>query len=375
MEELKGTTSEIRKLNKNRIFELIYEKGQVSRQDIAVELSLSLPTVNQNLKELFEDNLVTYAGNFESTGGRKPQIITIKEDARVAIGLSITRNSIRTVAVDLWGRVLFYKKAPYSFSNREEYGKKLKALADDYVDKYKISKSSILGVGIAVPGVFQADFHSVRMAPSLGREAFPTEMLIKHLNCPYVVDNDANAGMFAERWNQKDKTDVAYLLVEKGVGGAMYFHDQIYKGANGRAGEFGHMTIAADGMPCRCGRQGCLEAYISTARITDDLNCQLEEFFQGLDDGNIEYERIWEDYLHYLCLGISNLRINFDCDVMLGGLITQYMDKYEERIRRTLTDMSPFENSADYFKLAKYRSSAPAAGVALQLVKTFIESV
>lgn len=375
MEEVKGTTSEIRKLNKNRIFELIYEKGHVSRQDIATELSLSLPTVNQNLKELFEEKLTAYAGNYESTGGRKPQIITIQNDARAAVGLSITKNSVRIAAVDLWGKVMFYEKLRYGFSNGEEYGKKLKCLVDECMDKYGLKRERILGVGIAVPGVFQSDLHSVRMAPSLGKDAFPTEMLIKHLDYPFVVDNDANAGMFAERWKQKDKTDVAYLLVEKGVGGAMYFHEQIYKGVNGRAGEFGHMTIAADGKACRCGRRGCLEAYISTARITDDLGCQLEDFFQGLDDGNKEYKRIWEEYVHYLCVGISNLRINFDCDVIIGGLITQYIEKYEEKIRGLLKEMSPFENSADYFKLAKYRSSAPAVGVALQLIKGFIESV
>ena len=66
----KLTNTDVKKLNKNRIFRLIYNSDKISRQEIADQLGLSLPTVNQNLKMLMEDGLIEYVGNFTSTGGR-----------------------------------------------------------------------------------------------------------------------------------------------------------------------------------------------------------------------------------------------------------------------------------------------------------------
>ena len=76
----KITTTDVKRYNKNRIFQLIYTTGKISRQEIADVLQLSLPTVNQNLKILFEKNLLIYEGNFESTGGRKAQAIQSIEE-------------------------------------------------------------------------------------------------------------------------------------------------------------------------------------------------------------------------------------------------------------------------------------------------------
>ena len=74
----KITTTDVKRLNKNRIFRLIHYTDKISRQEIAEILQLSLPTVNQNLKLLTNDGLIEFEGNFESTGGRKAQAIIVK---------------------------------------------------------------------------------------------------------------------------------------------------------------------------------------------------------------------------------------------------------------------------------------------------------
>ena len=78
----KLTNTDVKKLNKNRIFRLIYNSDKISRQEIADRLGLSLPTVNQNLKMLMEDGLIEYVGNFTSTGGSRAQAISISNNAR-----------------------------------------------------------------------------------------------------------------------------------------------------------------------------------------------------------------------------------------------------------------------------------------------------
>ena len=103
----KLTNTDVKKLNKNRIFRLIYNSDKISRQEIADRLGLSLPTVNQNLKMLMEDGLIEYVGNFTSTGGRRAQAITISNNARKAISVNIKADYINVDVVGLKGQIIY----------------------------------------------------------------------------------------------------------------------------------------------------------------------------------------------------------------------------------------------------------------------------
>ncbi|MGB8450717.1 MAG: ROK family transcriptional regulator [Anaerocolumna sp.] len=371
----KITSIEVKKMNKNRIYKLIYNSKEIARQELASRLSLSLPTVNQNLKELTEEGLIEYGGNFQSTGGRKAQVITPINDARITIGMEIRRNHVSVLAIDLYGTVLDYEKYLKTFSEVDEYSRYLGYLVNNIIEHNHFEKSKILGAGIAVPGVFDQEKDYIIKAPPLAANMYPIVKLIRAINYPCIVDNDANAGAFTELWNNSKGEDKAYLSVGKGVGGCIIKKDELYKGHHHRAGEFGHMTISPNGRLCNCGQKGCLEAYISTARISDDLGCQIEDFFSELVVGNKKYLRIWDEYLEYLCMGINNIYMVYDSDVVLGGVLAQYLDPYLGDIRKRLADRNFFEKSGEYFKLTHYQSRATAIGAALQLVNKFIEAI
>lgn len=369
------TSIEVKKINKNHIYRLIYNSREIARQDIASLLSLSLPTVNQNLKELTEEGFIEYGGNFQSTGGRKAQAIKPVRDAGISIGMEIRRNHVSILAIDLYGTVLDYEKYLKTFSEEEEYSRYLGYLVHNIIEHNHFDKSKILGAGIAVPGVFDQDKEYIIKAPSLEVNQYPLSKLTQAIDYPCIVDNDANAGAFTELWTSPQEEDKAYLSVGKGVGGCIIKKKEIYKGHHHRAGEFGHMTVSPGGRLCNCGQQGCLEAYISTARISEDLGCQIEDFFSELDSGNEAYLKIWNEYLEYLCIGINNIYMVYDSDVVLGGVLTQYLGPYLEEIKKRLAQRNFFEKSGEYFKLTQYQSRATAIGAALQLVSRFIEEI
>lgn len=369
----KNIGSSIRQMNKSRIYHMIYNRDGVSRQDLASQLDLSLPTVNQNLKQLLEEGLIAYEGSFASTGGRKAQTIVLNPDAKLSIGMYLTKNTMRIVLLSLKGETRVYEKIKIPFAPTQEYGQAAAEHTYRIVKKYGGRKSSLLGVGIAVPGTLNDKQQDVT-APSLCPHPFPASLLTKHFSCRTILENDANAGGYAEL--QKPAADPAvYLSVEKGVGGAFLWNNNIYRGKHHHSGEFGHMKVASQGKICRCGQRGCLEAYISTAVLSDDLGCQLEEFFDRLKEGEELYQEIWKEYLDCLCSGIHNIYMCYDCDVILGGAITQYLDDYEESIRGRLSGLNFYEKNADYFRLSKYRSNAPAVGAALQQIEYFLEKM
>lgn len=368
--------SSIKQMNKSRIYHMIYKGDGVSRQDIASQLDLSLPTVNQNLKQLLEEELIAYEGTFASTGGRKAQTIVINPDARMSVGMYLTKNTMRIVLLNLKGETRVYEKIKIPFAPTQEYGQAAAENAYRIVKKYGGNQSSLLGVGIVVPGIFDDKMQNVT-APSLCTHSFPASFLTGHFSCPTIFENDANAGGYAELQKQPELAagPAVYLSVEKGVGGAFFWNNSIYRGKHHHSGEFGHMKMESRGKICRCGQRGCLEAYISTAVLSDDLDCQLEEFFGRLKKEDKRYQEIWKAYLTYLCSGIHNIYMCYDCDVILGGAITQYLDEHEESIRRKLASLNPYEKNADYFRLSKYRSNAPAVGAALQQTDRFLEKM
>lgn len=397
MEKL--TTSQVKVINKNRIYRLIYESGEISRQEIVQQLSLSLPTVNQNLKELQEEMLIRYTGSFQSTGGRKAQVIVPITDAKVAVGIDIRKHNIKVLLIDLRGKILDYEKYSKSFEATVEYGKYLNYLAENIIKHNGISEAKVLGVGIAIPGIFSQGAEEIVKAPSLGVQGFSLSCFYKAMKYPCMIDNDANSGAFTELWNNISKENGkfdssmevqstnrnmaqksvenhrVYISVEKGIGGCIITKDGLYRGLHHRAGEFGHMTIVPGGKPCNCGKRGCLEAYVSVSRLSDDLNCQIEDFFVELENGNTEYADIWEEYLKFLCLGINNIYMMYDSEIILGGLLTQYLQPYMEDIKKRLVAYNAFEETGEYFKLTKYQSKATAVGVALQHVSKFIGEI
>ena len=369
------TAIELKKINRNRIFRLIYDKKEISRRDIALELSLSLPTVKQNLQELDEIGLIDYAGNFRSTGGRKAQAIIPKVDARITIGIEISKYYIRILAIDLTGKVIDYEKYIKTFSVEEEYGRNLGYLINNMIEHNQFEKKNILGVGIAVAGVFDAEREFIIKAPSLDVNRYPMKNLVKFIDYPYSIDNDANSGAFVELWNHLQGESRVYLTVGKGVGGCLIRNDEIVRGKHHRAGEFGHMTLFPDGKLCNCGQRGCLEAYISIERLSDDLNCQVEDFFSELTANNTKHQKIWQEYKEYLCIGINNIYMVYDENIVLGGVLTQYLEPYMETIRTRLSQLNSFEPNGAYLKITKHHSRVMAVGAALQLVSSFIDSV
>jgi glucokinase len=89
------------------------------------------------------------------------------------------------------------------------------------------------------------------------------------LKLPTELDNDANCAIFGEWWRgaAQGVDHVVGLTIGTGIGGGIVLGGEIYHGASDVAGEIGHMTIEANGRPCKCGNQGCLEAYASGPAI------------------------------------------------------------------------------------------------------------
>lgn len=372
----KLTNTDVKKLNKNRIFRLIYNSDKISRQEIADQLGLSLPTVNQNLKMLMEDELIEYVGNFTSTGGRRAQAITINNNARKAISMNIKADYINVDVVGLKGQIIYSMAVKAHFSKSSAYIEKLTDAVRHAVDYVGADADDILGVGITVPGILDDEKQILISAPPLKAKNYDFTKLISAIDYPVVVMNDARAEAYADHWfNGKSEDEKIYIMLGEGVGGAYINASAIRNGVHNRGGEFGHMVIHPGGKQCLCGKKGCLEAYVSEKVLSSELNTSLEDFFAQAEKGKPDYVDMLEEYIDNLALGINNIYTMMDCDIVLGGTVAPYIKRYEDRIKECLVNDYSFDTDADYLKISDGGGGKSGLGAALSFVARFIDGV
>lgn len=228
---------------------------------------------------------------------------------------------------------------------------------------------ALVGVGSAGSVEFR---HDTVSASNLGWEGVKLrQMLTERLGVPVWVDNDAQAAAMAE-WHDgvcQGAQCALYLTLGTGIGGAMIVNGQPYRGPNNLGAEFGHMIIHPNGPRCACGRRGCLEYYASATGMRRMAHGQSAyAVVQSAKAGNIKNLSIFERYVRELCLGLNNLIMIFDPEVIvLGGGVSGAGDFLADACQKELERI--FADTTDplycQVKIAKHQNDAGMLGAAL----------
>lgn len=394
---------EVKKNNKSKVFRYIYHTDGITRQMIADRIGISLPTVNSNLMELMDEGLIKYYDCAESTGGRKPQNIVADSDYAFVVSVNIKMDFVFIKLIDFKGEIRDEVKIDINFADSVEYDDVLVKNVKEIVEKNKADITKILGTAISIPGVFERSGDIVIEAPTLSIKNYSVKRLTELMSYkPVVIDNDAKAGAYTEIWHRKrrrlkkapeeGKPDYllnsvmpyggiqihglrSYLLLDKGIGGAIIQGDACYKGRNNRAGEFGHMQLVHDGKLCGCGRKGCVEAYISTDRLSKDFNMELKDFFEAVKKGNQKYIDALNQYLQYLVQTIVMIYTIFDSPITVGGQICEYLVDYRNEINKMIGHMDGFKTTDVVMRMSYDKKVYAIDGIALKILDDFIANV
>jgi glucokinase len=246
-------------------------------------------------------------------------------------------------------------------------------------------------VGVGVPGLVGRD-GVLWAAPNLdGVAHFPVgPLLSERLGVPVAVDSDATCATVAE-WRLgagRGVDDLVLVTLGTGIGGGLVLGGAVQRGANGFAGEFGHMVVDPGGPPCPCGRRGCWERYASgsglamlarTAAVGGRLRSVVADA-GGADDvrgehvqaaaraGDDEALAVIDDFGRWVALGLVNLTNALDpaCFVLGGGL-ARGADLYLEPISRWYRELlyQPDLRPLPRLEFARFGPLAGAVGAAL----------
>lgn len=371
------TTIEVKRINRSKVYQMIYEKRSISKQDLAQELHMGLTTVTQNLKALEEDGWIHRTGYYESTGGRKAQAIEIVPNARTTIGVFILKRSILLVAVDLYSNVMQQKTVTETFSATETYYQFLGKEVMRFANHVESNPDKISGVGIAIQGILSPDRSKIQYGKLLQHTGLNTADLTRYIPYPCFTEHDSKAAAFAEIWNQPQLSDAVVFLLNKNLGSALVIHGEVHQGKSMHSGTIEHMCIVPNGTPCYCGGKGCLETYCSAESLQSQIHGNsFESFFQSVRENEPKSKAIWEMYLSKLAAAIQNVNTVIDSDVILSGFLVPYLTEADlEFLKQKITEPPFFAERDITIQLGKHGEFAPAIGAALPFVKRIIDEI
>lgn len=364
------------------VFRYLYRAGaDVTKQEAADECGLSLPTVYQAFSLLEEQGLIESGDNRTSTGGRRAQTFRVSRRT-AAIGVSLTGHSVRGVACDLYGnRVgeLSLKEPLPAERSAATLATSIRDMATELEALLSKDGVEVVGLGIAVPSAI--DPQTGRLLNTrvlqLGEAEVHADDLTAGLNHPAAVFNDANCGAFSQVFPDAGEQSLAYLSLERGVGGGLVINGKPFGGPRGTCGEFGHIRIEPGpaGKKCSCGKTGCLEAYCSSDVLSDEQGCTLDEFFSAAKAGDAKALAALDGYIAHLAQGICAIHTALGVDVALGGEMASYLEPWFDRIAEAERAVDPFPTAEPCILRAKHPHHGVPVGAAQLMAARFIESV
>lgn len=250
------------------LLQLIRRPGGITRAQLVAESGLARATVTQRVDELMARGLVRMGSEAFSTGGRPATTLELDPDAGCVLAVDLGARHGRVALCDLAGTrraeaaaELDIREGPEPVLDWVEHR------SEELLARVDAAPTALVGIGVGVPGPVEfASGRPVRPPIMPGWDGYDIPgRLAGERRIPVLVDNDVNIMALGEQRTSWPTTD--YLLFVKaatGIGCGIIVHGAVYRGAQGAAGDIGHMQLAGhDDVVCECGNVGCLEAVAS----------------------------------------------------------------------------------------------------------------
>ena len=374
MKEKGLTTITLKKINRNKVYQYIYQQRETSKLQIVSDLQMGLSTVSQNLNELENDGLICRNGYFESTGGRKAQIIRIVEDYRISIGLGILKDMFHIVAVNLYGDSIASETICLPYENSDAYYSTLAENVERFIQDHQYLPEKIEGISIATQGIISPDGTAVTYGNIMGNTKMQLSDFTSRLPYPCQLEHDSKAAADLELWNHPHFDSALIFLLNQNLGGAIITSHSVHQGAHMRSGLFEHICIDPEGPICYCGNRGCLETYCSANALKAAANMPINEFFNILHNTQAPtLSQIWQSYLDHLAFAIRNLNLVIDCPVIISGYLAPYFKETDLLyLLKKINEHSLFQMGRDQISVGEHGQYTPAIGASLYYVKQFL---
>lgn len=278
--------------NTMSLLEILREHGAVSRVELARKLNCDGTTITRITRDLIGKGLLKTLGLADSTGGRPRELIELNADWKHAIGIGLDPDFIIGTIVDLRGKVLVREQIFLGETKaKKEFVNALALITERLLSS--CDRDKLLGIAVAAFGTFSGKEKILEKTagfPELEKFDINQFFESRYSITPEIIDISISKILY-EIWFGKHGTRGNFLLITAGTGiGCVTAIDgKVVFSKYSHAGEFGHSIYQPDGIPCACGRKGCLETLCS-------INAILRKAREKLKKKNLKFQDIIKFY-------------------------------------------------------------------------------
>ena len=324
--------------NRLVILRCVRYEGPISRVDLQKKTRLSWGTISSSTRDLLDSGILTEIGAVTTDMGRRPVELDLNGAGNFVLGLQLGSALVRSELMNIKGCTIAELDVPVNARGTSaEILSCLIETAHRLLRQQRVRRSSLLGIGIAVPGAVDFSTGMSLYAPQHPnwKNVALKERFEKEFSVPCFIDHSYNCFSLSEQLFGLGKGLQSFIcvLIGTGVAAGIVLGGEVYRGANGLAGEFGHTCIEENGLLCACGNHGCIEAYISGPALAAAAAKELgaagagitaERLFLAAQQGNAVALGVFARMGSILGIGIANLINIFNPQtVILGGFVCQ----------------------------------------------------
>ncbi|WP_327358613.1 ROK family transcriptional regulator [Streptomyces sp. NBC_01304] len=258
------------------VLALISTGAAATRADVARLTGLARSTASQRVDALIAHGFVDEDNaDGGSTGGRPPRRLRLRTREHAVAGVDLGASHCRVALMDIGGEILALREDPLSIADGPEavLGHVERTL-DGLLKETGRERGALQSIGVGVPGPVEFSTGRPVDPPIMpGWHQYPIpEFFAERFGVRALVDNDVNVMALAEQRRAfPDTRYLLYIKVGTGIGCGIVADGRLHRGAQGSAGDIGHIRVGDEEAPCRCGNTGCLEAVAGGAALARRL--------------------------------------------------------------------------------------------------------
>jgi len=389
------TIRDVSRANRSRVLRELYFRGPSSRSRLTRDTGLSQATVANIVNQFATEGIVLEAGLDEPQVGRPSAILKVNPSYGCFVGVDLGDTQVQVELFDL--TLAKATAVVYPLRERKNEPSTVVDLMVRGVRQVQaeagVADEQVLGIGVGVPGIVERAGELSAHVPSWGWQEAPLmAMLAEQLTIPIFIDNGAKAMAQAEMWFGAGRGfhHLAVVLIGTGVGAGLVADGAVFRGVTNSAGEWGHTIIERGGRLCRCGRKGCLEAYVGAPGIiarlleaepdspvvdpTDDMQT-IAAILEAAKAGDSAVAAVLGETAELLGEGIANLVNVFNPEIVVfGGWVGVRLGPYLLPTVRQAVESSALRApiKAVQIALGQLKDDAVAMGAATLALEVFL---
>jgi predicted NBD/HSP70 family sugar kinase len=345
-----GTLGWLRHRNRERVVEVLRERGRISQAEIARVTGLSRTTVHTLVSGLKDSGLVheVEARVPDVRGGRPPVLLALRDSSLAVVGIDFGLSHVQVAVADLVHNLLAERRCDLDVDHHAKEALEAAArMVGEVLTEAGLERKSVIGAGIGIPAPVDRTRNttgSSTILPGWTGLRIASDMRDR-LGMPVEIENDANLGALAEMtWGAaRECSNFAYIKASTGIGAGLVIDGRLLRGASGTAGEIGHTTLDESGALCYCGNRGCLETVASGPAIiqlvgpVDGEVPSLSRIVELAIAGDLRCHRAISDAGREIGVAVAGLCNLMNPErVIVGGLLSRAGDVLLQPMRESI---------------------------------------